>query len=494
MPPQAPELEQAVLGTVMLERDAYDIASGILKPASFYVEVHQKIWEACRNLVSIGHRIDMLLVADQLRKAGELEQVGGAHYLQLCTANVVSGAHLESHCRVVQEKFIERELIRIGGAMVHDGYEDALDAFEQLGQAEAQLYQLATGHLQHHYRSARAVAMDTMSDIEHVMANPGTITGVPTGYPALDRFTGGWQKANLIILAARPSVGKTALALNLARNAAACTWKPTGVGIFTLEMSAGELMKRMMSAESRVGLDSILHGKMTDWQFRELMEAQARIMRLNIQIDETAGIDMPTLRTKARRMVARDNVTMIIIDYLQLMKGEGFNRDDVLGGITRDLKALAKELDIPIIALSQLNREVEKRHGGEPQLSDLRESGSIEQDADIVAFLTRPDYQKKADEVDPMFRDQAWMKFKKHRNGQIDDLVFRMVKEIQSWFDPEEYNRYRGQQPWSGAYEAAAPPDNPRAGIIPPRHVPANIVDPSVPKREQLGEEDDIPF
>src|SRR5215213_2099312 len=401
VPPQAKDLEEAVLGAVMLEKGAFDTVIEILKPECFYVDSHQRIFMAMQGLANKSQPIDILTVVEELRMREELDLVGGPYYVTKLTNAVVSSANIEAHSRIVLQKFIQRELIRISGEIISDAYEDSTDVFDLLDQAESKIYEVTSNHLKNNYESIDSVLVKTIQRIEDLRHRNEDITGVPSGFPSLDRVTYGWQNTDLIILAARPAVGKTALALNLARNAALHPSKPTPVAVFSLEMSSGQLVQRILAAESEIHLEKIARGKLEEHEMKQLYtRGIQRLAQAPIFIDDTPALNIFELRAKCRRLKNKHNIGMIIIDYLQLMSGGGenrnSNREQEISNISRNLKGLAKELNIPIIALSQLSREVEKRGAKDgtkmPQLSDLRESGAIEQDADMVMFLYRPEY------------------------------------------------------------------------------------------------------
>jgi replicative DNA helicase len=396
VPPQAKGLEEAVLGAIMLEKGAFDTVVEILKPECFYVDSHQKIFKAMQSLANKSQPIDILTVVEELRFKEELDLVGGPYYVTKLTNSVVSSANIEAHSRIVLQKFIQRELIRISGEIIADAYEDSTDVFDLLDQAESKIYEVTSSHLRNNYETIDSVLVKTIQRIEDLRHKNEDITGVPSGFKSLDRITYGWQPTDLIILAARPSVGKTALALNLARNAALHASKPTPVAVFSLEMSAGQLVQRILSAESEIWLEKIARGKMEEHEMKQLYaRGIQRLAQAPIFIDDTPALNIFELRAKCRRLKNANNIGLIIIDYLQLMSGTGENRngnrEQEISNISRNLKGLAKELQVPIIALSQLSREVEKRKEGNkmPQLSDLRESGAIEQDADMVCFMSR---------------------------------------------------------------------------------------------------------
>src|SRR5215467_8339722 len=398
VPPQAKDLEEAVLGAIMLEKNAFDAVIEILKPECFYVEAHQLIFKAMQSLANKSQPIDILTVAEELRTKEELEVVGGPYYVTRLTNAVVSSAHIEAHARIILQKFIQRELIRISGEIIGDAYEDSTDVFDLLDDAESKLFEITNNHLRKNFDTIDSVLVKTIQRIEDLRHKNEDVTGVPSGYSSLDRVTYGWQNTDLIILAARPSVGKTALALNLARNAALHASKPTPVAVFSLEMSAGQLVQRILAAESEIWLEKIARGKLEEHEMKQLYaKGIQRLAQAPIFIDDTAALNIFELRAKCRRLKNKHNIGLIIIDYLQLMSGasggKNTNREQEISQISRALKGLAKELQVPIIALSQLSRAVESRKEGEkiPQLSDLRESGAIEQDADMVMFLYRPE-------------------------------------------------------------------------------------------------------
>src|SRR5215510_1733315 len=377
VPPQAKDLEEAVLGAIMLEKSAFDTIVEILKPECFYVEAHQRIFRAMQGLAQKNKPIDILTVSEELKTREELEMVGGPYYVTKLTNAVVSSAHIETHARIILQKFIQRELIRISGEIIGDAYEDSTDVFDLLDEAESKLFEITNNHLRRNFDTIDSVLVKTIQRIEDLRHKNEDITGVPSGYSALDRITYGWQNTDLIILAARPAVGKTAFALNLARNAALHTGKPTPVAFFSLEMSAGQLVQRILAAESEIWLEKIARGKMEDHEMKQLYaKGIQRLSEAPIFIDDTAALNIFELRAKCRRLKNKHNVGLIIIDYLQLMSGatgnNNTNREQEISNISRNLKGLAKELQVPIIALSQLSRAVESRKEGNkiPQLSD----------------------------------------------------------------------------------------------------------------------------
>src|SRR3954471_7719779 len=362
VPPQARDLEEAVLGAVMLEKGAFDTVIEILKPECFYVNAHQRIFTAFQNLAQKSLPIDILTVVEELKMREELEMVGGPYYVTKLTNAVVSSANIEAHARIILQKFIQRELIRISGEIIADAYEDSTDVFDLLDNAESKIYEVTSSHLRNNYETIDSVLVKTIQRIEDLRHKNEDITGVPSGFPSLDKVTYGWQSTDLIILAARPAVGKTALALNLARNAALHSTKPTPVAVFSLEMSAGQLVQRILAAESEIWLEKIARGKLEEHEMKQLYKKGIeRLASAPIHIDDTAALNIFELRAKCRRLKNKHNVGLIIIDYLQLMSGAGENRngnrEQEISKISRDLKGLAKELQVPIIALSQLSRE-----------------------------------------------------------------------------------------------------------------------------------------
>lgn len=442
IPPQARDLEEAILGAALLEKGAFELASEILKPECFYVETHKIIFDAMKRLYEKSMQIDLLTVVEELKKMGELENVGGAYYITQLTNAVASTASLESHCLIVLEKYMARELIRVSGEIIHDAYEDTTDIHDLVDKAQKSVFDATTNNFKKEFNHISSGIFEALKKIEELRNREYVLTGVPTGLPELDKATNGWQNANLIIIAARPSVGKSSLALNLACNAAFSNEKPTAVGIFSLEMSEEELVNRIISSETKIPLEWIMSGSLSDGKMRQLQaEAGDRIVEAPIYIDDTAGLSVFELRAKCRRLKAKHDIGLVVVDYLQLMTGDAKagNREQEIAKISRQLKVMAKDLEIPVIALSQLSREVEKR-GGEPRLSDLRESGSIENDADVVMFLWRPD--EKDIREDASLCNRAFVRIAKHRNGALGDFTFYVDLSIQKWFDLDEGLEY----------------------------------------------------
>ncbi|MEO7522763.1 MAG: replicative DNA helicase [Ferruginibacter sp.] len=444
VPPQAKELEEAILGAIMLEKSAFDTVVEILKPECFYVEAHQRIYKAMQALAVKSLPIDLLTVVEELKIREDLEFIGGPYYVSKLTNSVVSSANIDAHSRIVLQKFIQRELIRISGEIIGDAYEDSTDVFDMLDDAETKLFEITNNHLRKNFDSIDTVLVKTIQRIEDMRNRQDDITGVPTGFPSMDRITYGWQPTDLIILAARPSVGKTAFALNLARTAALHPTKPTPVAFFSLEMSSSQLVQRILSAESEIHLEKIARGKLEEHEMKQLYKKGIdKLSKAPIFIDDSAALNIFELRAKCRRLKNKNNIGLIIIDYLQLMSGSAdrnSNREQEISKISRDLKGLAKELQVPIIALSQLSREVEKRKEGNkmPQLSDLRESGAIEQDADMVMFLYRPEYYDiTANEFGENNKRETHVKIAKHRNGSLETVKLKALLHIQKFIEDE---------------------------------------------------------
>ncbi len=448
VPPQAKDLEEAVLGAIMLEKTAFDTVVEILKPECFYVDAHQRIFSAMQSLSNKSQPIDILTVVEELRSREELEMIGGPYYVTKLTNTVVSAANIGAHARIILQKFIQRELIRISGEIISDAYEDSTDVFDLLDDAESKLFEITNNHLRKDYNSIDTILVNTIKRIEDLRQRNEDVTGVPSGFAGLDRVTYGWQNTDLIILAARPAVGKTAFALNLARNAAMHQSKPTPVAMFSLEMSAGQLVQRILSAESEIWLEKIARGKMEEYEMKQLYaRGIQRLSQAPLFIDDTPALNIFELRAKSRRLKNKHNIGLIIIDYLQLMSGTGenrnANREQEISNISRNLKSLAKELNVPIIALSQLSRAVEQRGAKEgsriPQLSDLRESGAIEQDADMVMFLYRPEYYDiNSNAEGENIRGLTEVKIAKHRNGSLETVKLKALLHIQKFTNWDE--------------------------------------------------------
>lgn len=450
VPPQARELEEAVLGAIMLEKGAFDTVSEILLPECFYVEAHEHIFRCMMSLEQKSQPIDILTVVEELRFKELLEAVGGPYFVTKLTNSVVSTANIDAHARIILQKFIQRELIRISGEIIGEAYEDSTDVFDLLNTTEEKIFNVTKNFLKQDYKEMPTALAQAVTRIDNLRTQTEDISGVPSGFNSLDRITYGWQPTDLIILAARPSVGKTAFALNLARNAALHPTKPTPIGFFSLEMSAAQLVQRILSAESEIPLEKISRGKMEDYEYQQLhTKGIKRLETAPIYIDDTAALNIFEFRAKARRLVNKHGVGLIIIDYLQLMSGSGdrnTNREQEISTISRNLKALAKELNIPIIALSQLSRAVETRKESKiPQLSDLRESGAIEQDADMVMFIYRPEYYEvNSNEHGESTKGETHIRIAKHRNGSLENIVLQAHLHIQRFEEMDNGNNKFG--------------------------------------------------
>jgi len=440
LPPQAPELEQAVLGALMLERNAVNEAIDILQPDSFYVEAHKKIFDAILGLFRNDQPIDILTVTQELKKRGELDIVGGPFYISQLTNKVASSANVQYHARIISQKHILREMIRISAEMTRDAYDDTADVFDLLDKAEQDLYAITSGNLKRNYEPMSDLIQGAIEQIENAKSKTGGVSGIPTGFIQLDKLTAGWQRSDMVIVAARPAMGKTAFVLSMARNIA--VEHKRAVAVFSLEMSSTQLVTRLIASEAGISSEKLRKGDLSDAEFTILHQHIARLTNAPIFIDDTPGLNIFELRAKARRLKSQHNVDLIIIDYLQLMTAggdsKGGNREQEISSISRSIKSIAKELDIPIIALSQLSRAVETRGGDKrPMLSDLRESGAIEQDADIVCFLYRPEYYKIHEDEHGSTLGIGEVIVAKHRNGAVDTVRLRFIPELAKFADLE---------------------------------------------------------
>ena len=443
--PQAPELEEAVLGALMLEKDALSAVIDILKPEVFYKDAHQKIFESIQKLFTASSPVDILTVCAQLRQQGDLEMIGGAFYITELTNRVASAANIEYHARIISQKFIQRELIRISTDIINQSYEDTSDVFELLDYAEKNLFDIAQNNLRRDSRKMDDIVKESLKMLESLRGKEDILTGVPSGFTALDRVTNGWQKSDLVIIAARPAMGKTAFVLSCARNAAVQFNKP--VVVFSLEMSSVQLTNRLISGEAEIEQEKIRKGQLEDWEWHKLTSKIGNLSEAPLIIDDTPALNVFEFRAKCRRLKAQYDIQMIIIDYLQLMqgkadgKGGGGNREQEISSISRALKQVAKELNVPVIALSQLSRAVENRPGGskKPMLSDLRESGAIEQDADMVLFLYRPEYYGlDQDENGNPTAGIGEVIIAKHRNGETGTVPLRFIGKYVKFADLED--------------------------------------------------------
>lgn len=439
VPPQSVEMEEAVLGALMLERDALSTVIDMLHPESFYREAHQRIFAAIRTLFDQSEPIDLLTVQTELRRTGELETVGGAIYLASLTEKVNSAANIEAHARVVTENAIKREIISIATECQQRAFEDSTDVFQLLDQLEQGLFTISEKNIRKKTADMGSIMRMALEELEAKKHLKDGLTGVPAGFSALDRLTSGWQKSELIIIAARPGMGKTAFILSSCRNAAVEFGH--GVAIFSLEMSSVQLVNRLISAEAELESEKIKKGNLSSHEWAQLHHRINRLTNAPIFIDDTPALSILELRAKCRRLKQQHDIQLVVIDYLQLMTGDtskgGGNREQEIASISRALKNLAKELNVPVIALSQLSRAVETRGGDKkPQLSDLRESGSIEQDADMVMFLYRPEYYNiTQDEAGNPVQGIGEVIIAKNRSGSLDTVQLRFIGKFTKFSD-----------------------------------------------------------
>ena len=433
LPPQAPELEDSVLGALMLEKEAYMTVADLLRPESFYKDQNRHIYEAIRALAIKEQPIDILSVAEKLKSLGTLEEAGGVSYLSELTRRVASTAHLRYHAQIVSQKSTARDLIAMAAQVEEAAYDDTQDVEELLGMAEAGVFEISQRSQKRDVTQIDPVITEALSRMSKAALNEGNISGVPSGFTALDKITSGWQKSDLVIIAARPAMGKTAFVLSMAKNIAVNLHRP--VAMFSLEMSNVQLVNRLIMNVCELEGDKIKTGKFTKEERKRLDTKINDLYNVPLFIDDTPSLSVFELRSKARKLKREHNIELIIIDYLQLMNAQGMSfgsREQEVSIISRNLKGLAKELDIPIIALSQLNRGVEARTGVEgktPQLSDLRESGAIEQDADMVCFIHRPEYYHlySDEKTGKDLRGLGQIIVAKHRNGATDSVWLRFI-------------------------------------------------------------------
>ncbi len=434
LPPQARELEEAVLGALMLEKDAYSVISEILRPESFYDPAHQLIFGSIQGLAMQQKPVDVLTVVEELKLRGELETAGGAVYIAELSDKVASAAHIEYHARIVAQKFLARELISFSSDVSQHAFDETVDVDDLMQEAEGRLFEISQRNIKKDAIQINPIIKEALNNIQIAANRKDGMSGLPTGFSELDRLTSGWQNSDLIIIAARPAMGKTAFVLSMAKNMALDFKVP--VGIFSLEMANVQLINRLIINVCQIRGESIKSGRLTDDEWRRLDKNHKFLYNAPIYIDDTPSLSVFELRTKARRLVREHQVKAIMIDYLQLMNASGMsfgNREQEVSMISRSLKGLAKELNIPIIALSQLNRGVETRQGTEgkrPQLADLRESGAIEQDADIVCFIHRPEYYRiTEDDKGNSLVGIAEIIVAKHRNGPTGIAIMRFDGE-----------------------------------------------------------------
>lgn len=445
IPPQALDLEEAVLGGMLIDKKGVDEVIDILQADAFYKTAHQYIFEAIYQLFHDSQPIDLLTVSSALRKEGKLEAVGGEFYLVQLSQRVASSAHIEFHARIILQKFIQRSLIRISNEIIETAYKDSTDVFDLLDEAESKLYDVTQGNIKKSSDTAQNLVLEAKKRIEEISKREG-LSGVSTGFEKLDKLTSGWQPSDLIIIAARPGMGKTALTLSMARNIAVS--KEIPVAFFSLEMSSVQLITRLISAETGLSSEKLRTGKLADHEWQQLNVKVTDLEKAPLFIDDTPSLSIFDLRAKARRLSSQHGIKLIVVDYLQLMtagtNNKTGNREQEISTISRNLKALAKELNIPVIALSQLSRAVETRGGTKrPMLSDLRESGAIEQDADIVSFIYRPEYyniDEWDDEERTPSQGQAEFIVAKHRNGGLDNIRLKFIGHLGKFEDLDTFD------------------------------------------------------
>ncbi len=441
MPPQAIDMEEVVLGAVLLEQPAYNEIAEIFTPELFYKEKHSIIAKAIIDLKNKGDSADILTVTAELRRIGKLEDIGGPLYICQLTNRIASSANIVFHTRILQQYSIKREVIAITANAQRMAYDDGADVFDLIDVCEQGITKMTSKVLTSKTKDLKFLYSESVDRNAAIFENKNGISGIPSGFIDIDNVTGGWQKSDLIILAARPGMGKTALALSLARNPAVNQNK--SVAIFSLEMSSGQLMNRLKSQESGFRLEKFMRTGLNDYEMQSVNEQCQNLINAPIFIDDSGGLTMFEMRNKARRLKREEKIELIIVDYLQLMSAgiKTNNKDEATGYISRNLKGLAKELDIPIIALAQLSREVEKRPGKVPQLSDLRDSGSIEQDADIVAFIYRPEYYGITEDGEGTpTAGKAMFMIAKHRNGSLENVSLNFKGENTKFYDDYQFN------------------------------------------------------
>ncbi len=445
IPPQAVDLEEVVLGAMMIDKKGVDEVIDILHPDVFYKDAHRYIYEAVFKLFESSEPVDLLTVSAQLRKEGRLDQVGGDFYLIKLTQKVASSAHIEFHARIILQKYIQRSLIKISSEIIEDAYNESTDVFDLLDNAESKLYEVTQGNLKRSAETAQNLVIQAKKKIEEI-SNKDGLSGIPSGFDKVDRLTSGWQPSDLVIIAARPGMGKTALTLSMARNIAVNSNIP--VAFFSLEMSSVQLITRLISSETGLSSEKLRTGRLEKHEWEQLNVKVKALETAPLFIDDTPSLSIFDLRAKARRLASQHKIKLIVLDYLQLMTAggsqKGGNREQEISTISRNLKALAKELNIPVIALSQLSRAVETRGGSKrPILSDLRESGAIEQDADIVSFIYRPEYYK-IDEWDDEERTptqgQAEFIVAKHRNGGLDNIRLKFIGQLGKFDNLDDFD------------------------------------------------------
>ena len=441
VPPQALELEEAVLGAMLLEKDAFVTVSEILNSDCFYKEAHQVIFEAITNLFTREQPIDILTVTEELRRMGKLDAVGGAFYITQLTGRVASAAHIEYHSRIIYQKYLQREMIRISGVIQTKAFDESEDVNDLLEEAENSLFMLSQGSMKRDAIQIKGVISEAIEHIKIASKREDGLSGIPSGFTELDKITSGWQNSDLVIIAARPAMGKTAFVLSMARNMVVKYKHP--VAIFSLEMSNLQLVNRLIVSETELDANKIKNGKLSPEEWSLLESRIKSLTEAPIFIDDTPAISVFELRAKCRRLKAQNKLDVVVVDYLQLMTGppDAGSREQEVSSISRSLKSIAKELVVPVLALSQLNRSVETRGGNKkPMLSDLRESGAIEQDADMVVFIHRPEKMGVSQFEDGQStKGHADIILAKNRNGPTDEVQLYFKEDRASFVEPDEF-------------------------------------------------------
>ncbi len=457
MPPNAIDFERLVIGTFLIDKKGLDYSIDLLQPDVFYDPRHQIIFAIIQKMYLENHPVDMVTVINELKKEEKLVQAGGDAYIIELTLGVSSSAHIEYHVRIILEKYILRSLINISANVIDNSYKESTDVFELLDKAEQSFFDITNGTIKKGFDTANSLVKQAIETIKSLKDKEG-LSGVPSGFKGLDKETGGWQNSDLIIIAARPAMGKTAFLLSMARNIAVEHKIP--LALFSLEMASVQLITRMIASETQISSDKLRKGTLTDEEWTRLFHNVSELENAPLYIDETPSLSVFDFRAKCRRLVMQHGVKIIMVDYLQLMtansgnKSSG-NREQEIATISRSLKAIAKELNVPVIALSQLSRSVENRPGKRPQLSDLRESGAIEQDADIVSFIFRPEYYKIAlwdndpENEQTSTENQAELIIAKHRNGATADVRLSFYKSFAKFADLDVFGTGYGYQPSS---------------------------------------------
>ena len=450
--PQALDVERLVLGALMIDKDAFSVVSEFLKPQTFYEPRNQKIYQAIQTLNVDEHPVDISTVIEELKREGTLDDIGGPSYVLQLSHDVASSAHIEYHAHILAQKFLARQLISYAGNIETKAFDESIDVNELMQEAEGSLFELSQNNMKKDYVQVDPVINKAIEMLQKAAETAGGLTGVPTGYTKLDEKTSGWQKSDLVIIAGRPAMGKTSFALSLAKNIAVDYKFP--IAFFSLEMSNVQLVNRLISNVCSISGSKMLNGQLSHDEWERLDKDIRKLQGSPIYIDDTPGLSIFELRTKARRLVREKGVKIIMIDYLQLVNANGMrfgSRQEEVAKISQSLKGLAKELDIPILALSQLNRTVEGREGVEgkrPQLSDLRESGAIEQDADMVMFVHRPEYYHIfQDDKGRDLHGMAQIIIAKHRKGATGDVLLTFKGEFTRFQNPENENGPEPQGP-----------------------------------------------